>query len=233
MTAIVSSTIWPSSEPIHGGVRSVFSVEERATQTADTVRSLRALGIDRVVVADNSERLPDTLPGALNESEIIRIPGLHFQNKGISEAWLIASLVGRIALRGPLLKVSGRYTVGALPAINWSDVDIAGCYSDSLLTTRCFAIRNSHVLGALMQSALREMYAYPTRIVGPRSLLRIVRSSLFPGRHEYPYHDPTISLEMGCTLAIRHNHLRFSHISSFGVKGVFGGGASAGQQIVE
>jgi hypothetical protein len=67
------------------------------------------------------------------------------------------------------------------------------------------------------------MYAQPSRIVGARSLLRIVGNSLRPESDAYPYSDPnTISLEHAAYRAIRNLGLKLRAVDTLGVEGNYG-----------
>ena len=231
MTGLITSTLRPSDAAIYGGARSAFSPAERLAQTVETVRTLVDLGVSTIYLLDNSEHLDlDQAERALVPARVVRCPPTAFANKGISEAHMVSHFCRTHAAQGPVLKVSGRYRVGQVPAVDWGRCDVAAVADDRHVVTQCYAVRDLEVMGRLMEGALREMYGYASRVVGLRSAWRVVRNSLFPGRDDYPYHDPTFSLEFGCRRAIRHHDLRLCP-ADFGVQGVFGGGASGGLAV--
>lgn len=225
MTGLITSTIRPSSTAIHSGPRSAFAPSERLAQTAETVRSLLECGVTEMYVLDNSAELDlADVTAALAPARVVRCPPTEFANKGISEAHMVLYFCRSHALSGPLLKVSGRYTVGHVPAVDWSRFDIMAQAGSVNISTQCYTVRNSETMERLMTGALRAMYGYMARVVGLRSAWRIVRNSLFPNSDTYPYHDTRLSLEFGCRQAIRHERLRLHAVESFGVNGANGGG---------
>jgi hypothetical protein len=227
--AVVSSTISPSELPSHDGPRTTLSREARLEQTRGTIATLVAFGAKEIVIADNS-------PGTwLRERLSLLAPArvLHFdqppiRNKGLGELWLLLGAVGYLPEDQPVLKISGRYIIGSGSELSLEEgndivgkVNRTGNRGD--ISTRCYLMRDRSVAARLWQRSLDEMYAERTRIVGPRSLLRILRNSVHPGNDDFPYSDPnSISLEQAIFRAIRHLNLRLRPVEHLGVEGILG-----------
>jgi hypothetical protein len=236
MIAVVSSTISPSPRPGHDGARTTLSPETRLEQTRGTVASLVERGARDVLVADNS-------PGPwLREREGLLAPArvLHFnqppiRNKGIGELWLLLAALEYLPEDEPLLKISGRYRVGPRTGLALRDgEDIAAKVyrhgRSEEISTRCYLVRNRAVAALLWERTLDEMYAARGRIVGPRSLMRIVRNSLRPHGDLFHYSDPdSISVEAAAFRAIRQLGLKLAPVDDMDVEGVLG---SAGNPVI-
>jgi hypothetical protein len=229
MIALVSSTVSPSTLPSHDGARTTLSPEVRLEQTRDTVASLVALGARQIIIADNSpgpwlrER-----PAALAPARVIHMDQPPIRNKGIGELWLLLGAVGSLPEDEPILKISGRYRIGAETELSLRDGDDIAARvhrggACGEISTRCYLLRSRSVAERLWQRSLDEVYAERSRIVGPRSLARIIRNSMRPGADDFPYSDPnTLSLEQASFRAIRHLRLRLRAVSHLGVDGTLG-----------
>jgi hypothetical protein len=229
MIAVVSSTISPSALPSHDGARTTLSREVRLEQTRATVASLLAFGAREIFIADNS-------PGAwvleqkavLSPARVMHMDQPPIRNKGIGELWLLLGALDSLPEGEPILKISGRYRVGAETGLALRDGDdiAAKVHRDGPsgeISTRCYLLRDRSVAARLWQRSLDELYAERSRIVGPRSLLRIVRNSMHPECDSFPYSDPnTLSLEQASLRAIRHLKLGLRAVANLGVEGTLG-----------
>ena len=229
MIAVVSSTVAPSSQPGHDGARTTLDPELRLEQTQATVSSLVALGATDILIVDNSpgQWLSDRAT-VLAPARVISLSHPAFRNKGIGELWLLRAALEALPDNQPILKLSGRYRIGPRTELLLRDEDdiVAKVYRDGRfgeISTRGYLVRDKSVASRLWMRSLDEVYAERTRIVGPRSLLRIVRNSLRPAEDTYPYADPnTFSLEQASFRAIRHLGLRLRQVSHLDVTGTLG-----------
>lgn len=228
MIAVVSSTIAPSTLPSHDGARTTLAPEVRLEQTQATIASLVALGAKEIFVADNSagtwlrERT-----AALAPARVLHFSQPPIRNKGIGEMWLLLGALESLAENEPILKISGRYRVGPATGLKLRDGDdVAGkIYLNNrirTLSTRCYLLRNRAVATRLWERTLDEIYAESARIHGPRSLLRILQSSLRPDRDQLRYGDPTAAVETAIYRAIRHLPLRLHEVENLDVEGILG-----------
>ena len=227
MIALVSSTIFPPDLEVHGGTRTWLTGEQRLQQTRATVASLVAVGAREIVVADNSaERWLAGSEADLWPARVLRLSTPQFRNKGISELFLLRSALPVLPDGEPILKLSGRYRLTRDPSQELSGEDVVGRVERRrrqwLLSTRCYAVRDRATYARLLDLGLRELYAQATRIVGPRSLLRIIRNSLQPDGDEYPYDDPPVSIESVFGVLMRRGRFRFRALERLGVEGVLG-----------
>jgi hypothetical protein len=230
MIAIVSSTVAPSPLPDHAGARTTLSPEVRLEQTRGTVASLVALGAREIIIADNSpgEWLRDR-SSVLSPARVISMVQPPIRNKGIGELWLLLGALEALAENEPILKISGRYRVGPATQLVLRETDdvVAKVYhpgGSAEISTRCYLMRDKAVASALWARSLDELYAQPSRIVGPRSLIRIIGNSIRPSRDDFRYSDPgTSSVERAALRAIRHLSLRLRPVDNLDVEGIMGG----------
>jgi hypothetical protein len=229
MIAVVSSTVSPSRLPSHDGARTTLSPEVRLEQTQATVASLVAFGAKEIFIADNS---PGTWlrdkAAALAPAHVVHFDQPPIRNKGIGELWLMLGVLASLPENRPILKISGRYKIGAETELALQDGDdiaakIHRSGPSGEISTRCYLLRHKSVAERFWQRSLDELYAERSRIVGPRSLLRIVRNSMRPSGDDFPYSDPnSLSLEQASLRAIRHLRLQLRAVGNLGVEGTLG-----------
>lgn len=227
MIAVVSSTIAPSTLPSHDGARTTFTPEQRLEHTRGTIASLVAFGVREIIVADNSAG--GWLLG--REAELAPAKVIHFRqppirNKGIGEIWLLLGAIEALPENEPVLKISGRYRIGRDSGLTLGNADVAAKVyvhgRRTEISTRCYLMRNRDVALRLWERTLDEIYAPQSRIVGPRSALRLIRNSLQPGRDLFRYGDPPGSVEMAAWQAIRQLGLRLNAVDHLAVEGILG-----------
>lgn len=228
MIAIVSSTVAPSALPSHDGARTTLTPEVRLEHTQGTIASLVALGAREIFIADNSSGhwLRDRA-AALAPAQLLSFSQPPIRNKGIGEMWLLLGALGSLPENEPILKISGRYRVGPATGLRLREGDeVAGkVYVHGRvrsLSTRCYLMRDRAVASRLWERTLDEIYAEHARIHGPRSLLRIIQSSLRPGRDHFHYSDPDTAVETAIYNAIRHLPLRLHEVGHLDVDGILG-----------
>lgn len=232
MIAIISSTIYPPSKPIYDAIRTRFSPEERLEQTRHTVQSLLAAGLDDIYLADNSGD-----GWILGTEEHLRPARVHvytqhqYTNKGISELWLLSSLLKHIPANTPLLKISGRYilTAAAPPILGNAELGVKlerlGLVNYSV-STRCYVVKDKEVYETFLKRTLCAVYGYWARIVGPRSFGRILKNSIMPKLDDFPYDDPSISIEVAAAHVLRKYNYRVAYFKTIGIKGALGATAN-------
>jgi hypothetical protein len=214
--ALISSTLFP------GDGLSRFSPEERLKQTRQTVESLLKFGLSTVYLVDNSPLAAPPIEG-LEPVRLMRYPGLPFRNKGISELRTLLQVLELLPDGSPILKISGRYSLTEAFSLPVMDVDVVGRFYGKgrrrSMSTRCFMVRDREVLARLLEETLREVYRIPTRVVGFRSLVRLLRSTLFPDQDGYPYDDPPIGIEIAMAQAIQRKKLSHRALPFLGLRG--------------
>jgi hypothetical protein len=228
MIAVVSSCVVPSVLPSHDGARTTLTPEVRLQHTRGTVDSLLALGVKRIFIADNSagswliDRAAELAP-----AEIVPFTQPPIRNKGIGEMWLLLGVLPHLPENEPILKISGRYRVGPATELKLREGDevVGKVYVHGRvqsLSTRCYLLRDRAVATRLWERTLDEIYAEAARIQGPRSLLRILRSSLHPAADRLRYGDPAAAVETAIHAAIRHLPLRLRAVEHLDVEGIMG-----------
>jgi len=229
MIGVISSTIYPPEQPGHDGMRTWMSPEMRLQQTQQTVTSLLNAGISEIYLADNSgDQWIQSTANLLKPAMVHVFKHYQYKNKGISELYLLLSILEYISSSIPILKISGRYTLEKSISHTIIDADIGGKFyrhgcHDYSLSTRCYVVRNKDVYKTFIERTLREVYRYQSRIVGIRSFVRILKNSLFPGNDSYPYEDPRTSIEGAAARVLSIYQYRVNQIEMLGVNGQLGG----------
>src|SRR5665213_2786107 len=144
MIAVVSSTIAPSAVPSHDGPRTTLSPEVRLEQTRGTVASLVALGATEIIISDNSPG--DWLrerAAALAPARVLFLSQPPIRNKGIGELWLLLGALDALTDAQPILKISGRYRVGARTELSLRENDDVAAKAQgegnlAEISTRCY-----------------------------------------------------------------------------------------------
>lgn len=230
MIAVVSSTIAPSAQPGRDGARTTFTREERLEHTRGTIASLQAAGLRDILVVDNS-------PGdwvrehaaSLAPARVLHCGHPAYSNKGIGEMWLLLAALEQLPAGVPILKISGRYRLGPQsPLFQPSTADVtARVYAAQgrpEISTRGYVLRDRAVAARYWPRVLDEMYAQSSRVVGPRSLWRILRNSWRPAHDAYNYSDPPAAVEHAAYDAIRHLGLSLRAVDHLALEGVIGSG---------
>lgn len=178
--------------------RSVFRPEERLEQTRRTVDSLAANGFADIYIADNSgDNWVAGTEDRLSPAKVYRFSHYQFRNRGISEIYMLLEVLEALPADTPILKISGRYTLKKNIADQLGQADVAAKWyeNDKGISTRCYMVRDKQLYRKFLEDTLNEVYGHAARVVGPRSLVRIVTNSLFPGADNEAYFDPTWSIE--------------------------------------
>jgi hypothetical protein len=132
----------------------------------------------------------------------------------------------------PILKISGRYylTTDFAHRIGHEDIVARVTQTDGVnpwMSTRCYLVKNASVLEAFLRAVLRDLYGYGARVVGPRSLYRILRHSLFPDERDYPFDDPVQGIEVSAARVILSPAFKVQLVRMLGVEGISGDCAQA------
>lgn len=231
MIAVISSTIYPANKPTYDGQRSRIGPQERLEQTQKTVASLVDVGVTKIYLADNSgQSWVAGTETVLKPAKTYVFNGHQYYNTGISELYLLLSIVPYLPSGEPIIKISGRYTLHRDIRHLLGDADLAGKvyhyrsqFPIARLSTRCYLVKNKDVFETFLKMTLREVYAYPSRVVGPRSLLRILRNSLLPNVDDYPYDDPIVSIEGAAARVLKIHRYRYREINQVGIEGYIHG----------
>lgn len=227
--AVISSTIFPSDAPIYwGSPRRVIPTQERLEGTQKTIASLLAAKVDEIYLADNSGE--NWVAGTEEQLSPARVYVYHqhqFQNKGISELYLLLSIMEHLPAATPILKMSGRYYLKNGLGFGLDDKDVAANFvpyarTQLWMSTRCYLVKDKEVYERFLKDTLRALYGYQARIVGPGSLLRILRNSIFPERDDSTYDDPLLPIEIAAARVLQRAGYSVKEVAVLGIEGITG-----------
>jgi hypothetical protein len=227
MLAVISSCLAPSPQPGHDGLRTNIPTETRIAQTVQSVTSLERLGFDEIYLADNSAEAPSAnIIAQLAPARVFHFAHFPYRNKGVAEAHLLLALLPRLPEAKPIMKLSGRYRASIDLCAKLGGADLAGLFSGEgrveNLSTRAYAVRDRDFFQRLLLGTLDELYATPWRVVGPRSLLSLLRRVVMPRSDNYPYSDPLCSLEISAARWLERHQIAVTRLEKIGVEGVIG-----------
>lgn len=236
-TAIVSSAISPSIGNLHGTYPGLIDPVSRLQQTIETVDALVTLGVSDIIIADNSgPNWNFEWARQLEPAKVHAIQMQQFRNKGITEIYTLLDALPLLPEDTPIIKLSGRYSLRQrlderldhqdfvfrrYSRSNKSDGRRAGM-SYGHVSTVAYAVRNKAILGELLVQCLREVFGYSARVVGGRSLFRLMKNSFAPLNDRYDYHDPGVSIELGMLRALQALRLSGVYIDKLDVSGISG-----------
>jgi hypothetical protein len=203
--AVVSSTIFPGDAPVYAESRSVFNPQERLEQTRHTIDSLKAIGFTDIYLADNSGgNWASGTEDRLKPAKVYRFAHYQFRNRGISELYMLLEVLDALPAGTPILKISGRYALKKNISDQLGQADVAAKWNerDSAISTRCYMVRDTRLYRRFLEDTMNEVYGYAARVHGPRSFLRILKNSMFPGADKDIYFDPSMSIEGGAARAL-------------------------------
>ena len=229
MIAIVSSTIFPSILPGHEGERTNIDPTARLEQTVESIQSLVALGFSEIHVADNSHSpLEADVIKRLSPARVHWFGHYPYRNKGVAEAFLLLAVLPRLPTGQPLMKLSGRYRVSRNLCRELDRASLAGLFTVTpsgrlkSLSTRGYAVKDRAFLETFLHGTLNELYASAWRVVGPRSLLELVRRHLRPRLDNHPYSDPFGGLEIAAARWLDRHRIPVHRLDQIGVTGTIG-----------
>ena len=101
------------------------------------------------------------------------------------------------------------------------NADIAAKWSadNRTISTRCYAVRNRQLYRQFLEDTLNELYGHAARIVGPRSLVRILKNSVKPAADQSAYFDPSISIEGAAAAALSRRNYAVVRLTELGLVG--------------
>jgi hypothetical protein len=237
MIAIISSTIYPPDKLIYDSIRSRFSPQQRLEQTRETVRSLLRAGLDRIYIADNSgEAWVEGTEEYLKPAKVFVYKQYQYANKGISEIWLLNNLLDELPVKTPLIKISGRYILinDNFPSLGQAEVAVKierNKLIVSSISTRCYLVKDKDIFQLFLKRTLCAVYGYSARIIGPRSLFRILKNSIRPDLDSFQYDDPPISIEIAAAHVLKKYKYDVKYLDKLGIRGELG--AVSGEIIEE
>ena len=228
---VITSTIFPQSNTPEL-VKSVFSPVDRLSQTIETIESLKQLGYSDIYLFDNS----GTQYQAVLEKEFAGIAvktfdHFQFNNKGISEAFLLLAAIKHLPADRPIIKISGRYKLSDRIDFDDTQFDFAAKFyqhSDRLffhketMATRCYAVKNKLIFEKYLIALLDEIYAYSGRIFGLGSFKRFLINQFNSNKNSYSYFNANLSVEAASINALQKTQLKIARLGKIGLSGLAG-----------
>ena len=232
MIAVVTSTIKPADSQNKG----LYSFEERLYQTQQTLTSLGEHGFETIYLIDNSPSLNQTkLQQILVDFaavEIYHILQYQFANKGINELLMLLFLSEHLPPNQQIFKISGRYyPIPSFTRPDFSDFaakTYAYLSKTGTISTRGYWVKDAITLQHFLQSCLTEVFAYPQRITGFRSLLKTIGPRFF---HKW-IGPVNISIEFAAANILKKEKYALTQLTDIGIEGLVAG-ASQLEKIIE
>lgn len=231
-SVLISSTVFPREARDESVVKSVYPPEERILQTRKTIESLRSLGYEDLYLFDNSgNQHRAVLIREFGDVHVQIFDHFQFDNKGISETYLMLEGIRHVPDDRPLIKLSGRYRISRRPEVDIGSYDLAAriyrhearlFQERETMATRCYVVRNRAVYRSYLIGLLQEIYSYSARVVGFGSLRRFMTNQLCPKNNVYSYFDPALSVEAASIRVVRNLNLKLLRLDSIGLHGLAG-----------
>lgn len=235
MIAIVTSTIFPQPATQNAVYRGTIKGEERLNQTIETISSLTKNGLDKIFLLDNSHLpLSEHTIHLLSPARVLTFNMFQFKNKGLTELYMLLAGLKNIPEDTPIFKISGRYQLNQIIDHSAQGWDFMGKYDKETKTisTRAYYFKNKAIFEKVLLLALNYIYAYQHRIVGPKSLLKILRNAFRPDLNKL-FYESSISIERGMGEAIDNLKLNIVNIDQLNVSGVSANPTDHGKIINE
>ena len=222
MIAVVTSTLKPLNQ--NGKSFSFYSFEERLEQTKKTLSGLNDAGFDKIFLIDNSPGLDQLqLQNLLKDFTTVTVHHIRqyqFINKGINELLMLLYMVEFLPVDQAIFKISGRYYPSAgFQKPDFDDFALRSYHYSKrtgTVSTRAYWIKNAAVFHTFLLRCLNEIFAYPERIVGIKSLFRV----LFTKRHNEPLN---ISIEFAAANVLKTNYYQIKLLDHIGIEGLIAG----------
>jgi hypothetical protein len=230
MNILISSTVFPPANTA-SLIKSVYTPEDRLAQTKKAVEGLQQLGYKNIYLCDNSgtqyqEMIERELPGVIVKT----YDHFQFENKGISESFLLLEGLKLINNDDPVIKISGRYGLRSSLDLDFTEYDFAAKFAThtnrklsfkETMITRCYAIKNKDLFQQYLVELLEQIYSYPAKVYGPKSFVRLIRNQ-FSLSNTYSYLNANLSVEAASMGALKKMGLRIHKLESIGLYGYAG-----------
>nr|WP_294794358.1 hypothetical protein [uncultured Mucilaginibacter sp.] len=229
MVAVVTSTIKTAEG------KSYYSYTQRIEQTIATLQSLQQAGFDEIYLVDNSQQLDmDQLRLLLKEYAPVHVfhtNQYQFNNKGINELLMLLCICPHLPADQPIFKISGRYSANAaFKKPEFVDLAVKGYHFSNktgTISTRGYWVKNAALFEDFLNATLREVFAYPERIVGLGSLIYKVKNMF--GAQCKPLN---ISIEFAAANILKRSKYSASFLNELNIEGLVAG-SDREEKIIE
>ncbi|PAW93476.1 hypothetical protein CKK33_08225 [Mucilaginibacter sp. MD40] len=232
MIAVITSTLQPGNKSTRG----FYNDNERLAQTLQTVKSLYQHGFEHVYLVDNSPSLTEAdLQSIFTGSRHLNVYHTNqyqFDNKGINEILMLLLLSEHLPKDQPIFKISGRYcltehfTVPDFPAFAVKGYEYHS--RNGAVSTRGYWVKDADKLQCFLKDCLTEVFAYPERIVGIRSLIKKTIQLAF----KKPYIPVNASIEFAAANVLKRGKLNVALLPQLGIRGLVAGNNQR-EEIIE
>ena len=234
MIAIVTSTLQPSENDISN--KSFYTFIERLEQTKHTLNNLIQLNFDTIFLIDNSTNLPlsevQNLLIEFKQVKIFQVQQYQFKNKGINEILMLLYLLQFLPANQNIFKISGRYyPTTSFEKPYFSDFAAKGyCYKKrtGTISTRAYWVKDKNVFYSCLSNCLNEVFTYPERITGFRSLYNKLASVILK-KHTEPLN---ISIEFAFANVLKKSNYKLKLLDCIGIEGLVAGAGKV-EKIIE
>lgn len=224
MIAIVTSCIHPIQQD--NLIVSSVSIPEREIQTIKSLIELKKIGFRKIILLDNSVSTYDyaKIKCSTDDLQIISFRQYQFKNKGINELLMLLAVLEEIPDDELIFKISGRYypTTGFSTAFNSSyDFKIKAYnyhHRTGSISTRAYFVKNKVIYKEFLLKVLNEIFLYPQRIVGMRSLFAQISAILKPNSPKL-----NISIEFAGARILKKNRYKVELAEKIGIEGIIAG----------
>lgn len=223
MIAVVTSTI----KPITAYQKSFYNFAKRLEQTKFTLNRLTECGFISIFLIDNSPLLNQLelqqLLKDFPKVQVFHIPQYQFHNKGINELMMLLYVIEYLPENQNIFKLSGRY----YPTVLFKKPDFADFAvkeyhykkRTGTISTRGYWVKDSETLQPFLLRCLAEVFAYPERITGIRSLCVKIQQILF-NKQVTPLN---ISIEFAAANVLKKDNYRVNLLPTIGIEGLVAG----------
>ncbi|HEK21142.1 hypothetical protein [Mucilaginibacter sp.] len=232
MIAVVTSTLKPGNNNTKG----FYNFDERLSQTIQTLNSLYQHGFEHVYLIDNSPSLTEAgLQAIFTDFKSLKVYHTHqyqFDNKGINELLMLLLVSEHLPKNQPIFKISGRYCLTEqfmVPEFTAFAVKGYDYHSrNGAVSTRGYWVKDADKLQCFLKDCLTEVFAYPERIVGVRSLIKKTIQFVF----KRPYIPVNVSIEFAAANVLKRGKLNVTLLSQLGIRGLVAGNNQR-EEIIE
>lgn len=235
MIAIITSCLRPK-ESINKQKRSYISLAEREYQTIKCIKEINTKGFEQIIIADNSDLDYDfsAIKSINHNITIIQLKQFQFQNKGINELLMLLTVVEKIPENKAIFKISARY----LPNTNFNlnknieeDFRIKGYHFNTkrgTMSTRAYFVKDKMIYQKFLLETLNEVFIYPYRIVGLRSLIKFI-SNIFKPIFRNSFN---ISIEFASARVLKKQGYNITILATIGIEGIVAG-SERNEKLIE
>ncbi|MEE1945143.1 hypothetical protein VRU48_08490 [Pedobacter sp. KR3-3] len=235
MIAVVTSCIYPVAT-IDNEKRSHVSLSEREQQTIQSIAELVKKGFSKIIIVDNAAVAYDfsTIKALAPHIEVVQLKQYQFQNKGINELLMLLAIVDELPENEVIFKLSARYCPNEHFSKKFDpncDFKVKGYDFDQkrgTISTRAYFVKNKAVYKDFLLKTLNEVFLYPQRIVGLRSLANLF-SSIFKPSFAPRFNT---SIEFAAARVLKHEKYSIKLVDSIGIEGIVAG-SDLNSQIIE